>query len=159
MNQPMLNRSSRRTSAGFTLIELMIAVAIIAILAAIAIPSYQNYMTQTRRTEAQAALMAFAQAMERFYTQNNTYIGADGGTAAIANTFTAPAAAVYANQVPVEGGVKYYDLGIVNLTANSFELRANTTGVQANDGNVRILSNGRKEWDAANDGTWSHAWQ
>jgi type IV pilus assembly protein PilE len=65
-------------SKGFTLIELMITVAIIGILAAIALPSYQNYVRQSNRAVAKAILYENAQFMERFYTQNNQYIAAVG---------------------------------------------------------------------------------
>lgn len=58
---------------GFTLIELMITVAIIAIIAAIAYPSYQNSIVKSNRTEAKACLLELAQFMERFYTQNGRY--------------------------------------------------------------------------------------
>ncbi|MGQ7815624.1 type IV pilin protein [Metapseudomonas furukawaii] len=62
-----------RVSAGFTLIELMIAVAIVGILAAIAYPSYQSYVIRSGRTDGQAALMEIMQAQERHYSQNQTY--------------------------------------------------------------------------------------
>ena len=60
---------------GFTLIELMIVVTLIAIIAAIAIPSYQNQIQKTRRADAQSGLLQAAQAMERCFTRTNTYVG------------------------------------------------------------------------------------
>lgn len=64
------------TEKGFTLIELMITVAIVAILASVALPSYQSYITKSRRNTAQGCLMEQAQYMERFFTTNMTYAGA-----------------------------------------------------------------------------------
>jgi type IV pilus assembly protein PilE len=58
-----------------TLIELMIVVAIVALLASIAVPSYRQYVLRANRTEAKAALMQLAAAQEKFYLQNNTYAG------------------------------------------------------------------------------------
>lgn len=58
---------------GFTLIELMIVVVIVAILAAIAIPSYQNSIQQTRRSDAREALTRIAAMQERFFFTNNRY--------------------------------------------------------------------------------------
>lgn len=61
------------STRGFTLIELMITVAIVAILAAIAYPSYKQFILKGRRAEGRAALMAVLQQQERYFTQYNTY--------------------------------------------------------------------------------------
>jgi type IV pilus assembly protein PilE len=58
-----------------TLIELLIAVTIVGITAAIAYPSYQRYTTRTHRSAAAACLSQYSQFMERFYTTNLTYTG------------------------------------------------------------------------------------
>ena len=60
-------------SQGFSLIELLIAVTIIGILAAIAIPMYSDYVTRSRRADGQATLMQVAQELERCYTQFSKY--------------------------------------------------------------------------------------
>ncbi|KRW81882.1 type IV pilin protein [Marinobacter sp. P4B1] len=135
---------------GFTLIELMIVVAIIGILAAIAFPSYQNYVTKTRRADAQAALTGFATAMERYYTDNrNTYLGAaDGGA-----DKGAPASTLFPSEAPLDGATKYYNLTIDDATRNSYRLQATPKGAQAGDGNLQLLSNGTRRWQK--DGsTW-----
>jgi type IV pilus assembly protein PilE len=58
---------------GFTLIEIMIVVAIVGLLAAIALPSYESYMVKTRRATAASCLLGLSQYMERFYTKNLSY--------------------------------------------------------------------------------------
>jgi type IV pilus assembly protein PilE len=62
------------SALGFTLIELLIAVAVVAILAAIAIPSYSAYIVRGQRAAAKAVLLQTAQAMERYYTVNGSYL-------------------------------------------------------------------------------------
>jgi type IV pilus assembly protein PilE len=68
-----MNMYSRKNALGFTLIELMIAVAIVGILSAIAYPSYTAYVVRSKRSEGKTALLAAAQNMERFFSNNNTF--------------------------------------------------------------------------------------
>jgi type IV pilus assembly protein PilE len=63
----------QKTSLGFTLIELMIVVAIVGILAAVAYPSYQEQIAKGRRASAKAVLTESQQWMERFYSENYRY--------------------------------------------------------------------------------------
>lgn len=59
---------------GFSLIELMVVVAIVGVLSAIAFPSYSSYITRSKRTECRAALMQVMQQQERYYTEKNEYL-------------------------------------------------------------------------------------
>jgi len=69
----------RAKSAGFTLIEIMIAVAIVAILAAVALPSYRNYTIRGRIPEATGNLAAKRVKMEQYFQDSRTYVGATAG--------------------------------------------------------------------------------
>jgi type IV pilus assembly protein PilE len=60
-------------AAGFTLIDLLVAVVIIGILSAIAIPMYQNYVTNAKRGQAKSVMLNLSQMEERYYTNNYTY--------------------------------------------------------------------------------------
>jgi type IV pilus assembly protein PilE len=71
---------------GFTLIELMITVAVVAILAAVAIPSYRNYSIRGKVPEATAALASKRVKMEQFYQDTRTYVGATAGNADVATS-------------------------------------------------------------------------
>jgi type IV pilus assembly protein PilE len=76
MNKTVLLRRVQppaRRQPGFTLIELVIAMVIASILAAIAIPSYTSYIMRSRRTEAKSALLNMASLEERYFSTNNTY--------------------------------------------------------------------------------------
>jgi type IV pilus assembly protein PilE len=74
MSQRKLNTKS--ASKGFTLIELVVAIAIVGILTAIAIPNYTQSVLKSRRKAAAACVVEQATFMERFYTTNLTYAGA-----------------------------------------------------------------------------------
>ena len=117
-----------RRSNGFTLLELLIVIAIVSILAVVAVPSYREYVRQSRRADAQGALMAFANAMERYYTEHNTYKGA--GTD---NDKTTGAPTIFPTEAPLDGNTKYYDLKINSADATSFVLHAVPKGAQAED--------------------------
>ncbi len=66
--------AGRPSVAGFTLIELMITVAVIAILAAIAIPAYSDYVTRSKITDATTKLGDFRTQMEKYFMDNRTYL-------------------------------------------------------------------------------------
>lgn len=139
-----------KSMGGFTLMELMIVVSIVAILAAIALPSYQGYLVRATRSEAQSALLAFGQGMERYHNQNFSY---DGAAAAGATTGS-PAPTVYVSQAPLDG-TPFYDLTIEAADASSYRLRATPIagGRQSDDGFLELDSLGRRSWDRDNNGT------
>lgn len=68
----------RRQLAGFNLIELMITVAIVAILASVALPAYGKYVTRARLADGQKILASYALAQEQFFQNNNSYQTAAG---------------------------------------------------------------------------------
>lgn len=135
-----------KKESGFTLIELMIVVAILGILAGIAYPSYQGYLEKTRRADAKGALVSFANAMERHYTENYTYEGAATG----GNDTGTPA--IFAAEAPLDGDSKSYDLTILSADETTFVLRADPKNVQSGDGFLEITSTGERRWDINDDG-------
>ena len=142
-------RDGRR---GFTLIELMIVLVILAILVLVALPAYRSAVARSHRADAQATLLAFAQAMERRYQHNYTY----GGAAADAADTGAPAAAIFPDQSPLEGRPAY-DLTIERVTLDPpyYRLRATPIagGAQDGDGMLQYDALGQRGWDADNSGT------
>ena len=145
MNTPVQTRSRSARSAasgrgasarGFTLIEVMITVAIVAILASVAYPSYREHIAKGRRAQATAELLGAHQWMERFYSENFRYNTNSGGTA------TDGAAGLFAQlfpQVPIEGAATY-TARLSAVAAQSYTITATRTGSMATDrcGNFTI---------------------
>jgi len=124
---------------GFTLIELMIVISILAILLLVALPSYQNYVTKANRSAAQSDLLAAAQAMEKYYAINFTYAGAAAGT-------------TFPSEAPSDAQDKLYDVSLPVADPNSFLIRAIPKGAQADDGRLEINHLGERFWDKNNNG-------
>jgi len=139
----------KNASTGFTLIELMIVVAVIAILAAIAYPSYVEQVQKTRRSNCAGELVGLANAMERFFTENGTYIGATVG---------GNAGDIYPAQCPIDGGPAYYNLSIAAQAASTFTVQAAPTGAQAGDtcGTLSYTNTGQK---GATGGSLAECWK
>jgi type IV pilus assembly protein PilE len=136
---------------GFTLIELVISLAAIAILATFAANSYKSYIVRSRRVEAETQLLQLAQKLEQNYAQFDTY-----GMAVTANGIAdhptpadlgfpqspaPPAAPVYAIEFPSPP------------TSTYFLIRATpiATAINARDGFLQLDSTGLKSWDRNND--------
>ena len=136
-------RAGRRRR-GFTLIELMITVAIVGILAAVAYPSYLEQVAKGRRTEAKAILLQANQWMERFYAENYRY---DQNTAVppVAVTDADLFAGRFSQSPPPPGGAAY-TIGLTNLAAQTYRVRATRTGSMAADacGDFVITHTGAK---------------
>jgi len=126
-------RTHTRPQRGFTLIELMVVVAVVAILAAVAYPSYQDQVRKSRRGQAKAELVEYAQLAERHHTVQNTYEG-----------FTLPT-----TQSPRQGTAAY-TIAIANVTQGGFTMTATPTPRQAADrcGTLRINHAGVKSHSA-----------
>ena len=126
-----------KTQNGFSLIELMIVIVIVGLLASIAYPAYQEQIEASRRADCAGALTGLAGAMERYFTVNNTYVGATLGNAA---------GDIFAAQCPVEGGPAMYNLAITAASASAFTIQAARTGAQAGDecGTLQLDSTGLK---------------
>ncbi len=125
--------------AGFTLIELLITVMVLAILSAIAMPSYRDYVTRGQLAEAYGALGSMSTQLEQFYQDNRTYVGAClPGTVA-----------------PLPGNLKNFAAPICNLTATTYVVSiSGLAGTNVAGFTFTIDQNGNKV-TAAVPATWA----
>ena len=138
---------------GFTLIELMITVAIIGIITSIAYPSYQGFVVSTNRGAAQADLMSLAAAMERHKAASFSYkaaadSAADTGKPAIFHQHS-PSAELYDK--------RKYDLYISQSSGSTYLLEARPVSgtSQAGNGKLGFYSDGRRAWDINSNGSFN----
>jgi len=112
-----------RHKRGFTLVDVLVTVAIVAMIAAIAIPSYSAYIVRGQRAAAKAVLLQTAQAMERFYTSNGSYANAGNfPLPPILGTATCVAVA------PMDATTTTYCISGVNTAGGGFVLTATPCG-------------------------------
>jgi type IV pilus assembly protein PilE len=140
-------KRSRNKTEGFTLIEMMIVVAVIGILAAIAYPNYIEQVNKGRRANARAVLSEAQQYMERIYSENYSYYSDTSGT--LINSASYFQSNFSKAPKPGEGNAIYnITLTVAQTTPNQYTLTATriTTGPMANDycGDYRVTHTGRK---------------
>lgn len=133
---------------GFTLIELMIVVAVIAILATVAIPSYSNYVTRGRIPDATSNLASKRVLMEQYFQDNHSYLSG----------VTCPATVA-----PDSTTSKYFSFSCSNMNANTFTIIATGIGTmngfsytidQSNTKTSSIVAPANSNWQAMSNNCW-----
>ena len=144
--------SARQSTRGFTLIELMVVLAIVGILAGIAYPSYKDSIARGKRSDAQKVVLEASQFMQRWYAANNTYKRPDG---------SAPTLPAGLMQSPMSGTAAY-TVSVSAATDTDYTITATRAGSMASDGcgNFTLTSTGIKGLVNASSGyTVSTCWR
>lgn len=136
-NDHQFNKRGQLRYAGFTLIEMMIAMVIMGILISIAYPSYKQYILQSRRADALSTLTQDQMIFERCYSQNFSYTTACGALPTFPQT--SPQA--------------YYTINISNLTATTYTLTATPRGTQTEDDQCASMAITQANVKTASDST------
>ncbi len=140
---------NRVQTPGFTLVELLIVMAIVGILAAVAVPNYQDYARRAKRSDAQNTLMTLNNNLEKFFSDNNTYtvdLAAMGYNETAADTITSPE-----NNYTVQVAAGGSGIGV------SYVATATAIGTQANDADCLTISydsTGAKSSTPAGNDCW-----
>lgn len=132
-------KAMNEQAGGFTLVELLVCLALIGILLGIALPAYQEHLQRVRRVDAQRSLMELAQSLERFYTSRGTYAGAP----------------LPFDQSPAGAGQAFYHLGFAQGPDEAgYVLQAEPVGAMARDtcGVLTLASSGLR--GAATERCW-----
>lgn len=119
----------RDRGRGFSLIELMVVIAVVAILSTVAVSSYRSYVLRTNRTEGRMALLAIQTAQEKFFLQNNAY------AQNLATVRAAPPGGLGINNITAAGVTLggNYTVSFQAVTPNTYTLQAVATGPQTRD--------------------------
>jgi type IV pilus assembly protein PilE len=134
INKIVSNKHIKKT-VGFTLIEVLITVAILGVLATIVYPSYTSFVNKSNRTEGQRELMRLANLQEQYFIDNRTY----------ANDLEKLGEAT--KIITSQSG--HYKINVQSSNANSFVIKATAKGIQLKDKHCRTLSMdhlGQKGW-------------
>jgi type IV pilus assembly protein PilE len=134
---------TKQSASGFTLIEVMITVAVISILAAVALPAYFDYITRSRLVEARANLADMRTRMEQFFLDNRRYPA------------TCTTAATSTTNVSLPGNAKFFGYACTtDVATNTYTITATDTFSGAgpkftytvNEGNLRRTTNAPTGW-------------
>lgn len=129
----MTTIQSSRRAGGFSLIELMVVVLIATILLTIAVPTYQNQIRKSRRTEARTALLDLANREERYFSANNNYTTSQQALGYGTTTTTFSAVSVGSGYYTVTVTVTPGDPTTSPVTQAGYSIVATAVGTQASD--------------------------
>ncbi|PHS73908.1 type IV pilin protein [Porticoccus sp.] len=120
----------QKRTRGFTLIELMVVIAIVALLVMVAMPAYDGYVRKTKRSLGKAELMSVMARQEQFFVNNKQYATTLTGLGYLASPY---AINQDGDEVAVTASGRIYQIAISNASATAFTLQAIPQGSQTKD--------------------------